>query len=336
MKRLSYTLLTVVALMFVSCDAFRTLNSDYSSAQGRPYELIVVCDQGTWTGEAGEKLREVLTAPVPYLNQEEPLFDLLRVLPAGFSNMMVLHRNILKVEISPSIERAQAAVQYDVKSKPQIVVTLQAPDTRAAADYLAAHGEELVQVFEKAERDRSVANARRFNNPGIEAAIEKDFGFSMPVPKGYRLAVDEGDFLWARYEYPTASQGFFIYSYPYAGSTMLTAEALTAARNSFAARIPGPADGSYMTTSTAFDPDMRTFRLDGRPWVELRGFWDVEGDFMGGPFVSYTTVDTSTNRVVTIDCYVYAPNLNKPVKRNYMRELEHLLYGVEFPRTETN
>lgn len=153
----------------------------------------------------------------------------------------------------------------------------------------------------------------------------------MKVPKGYVLAKQEEDFLWARYEYPTASQGFFVYSYPYEGPESLTPEALVAARNRFAARIPGPSDGSYMTTSDAFAPGYRMFRLEGRLWCELRGFWDVKGDFMGGPFVSYTTVDTENNRVFTLDCYVYAPDLNKPRKRNYVRGVEHLLYTVTFP-----
>lgn len=136
---------------------------------------------------------------------------------------------------------------------------------------------------------------------------------------------------WARYEYPTASQGFFIYSYPYEGKESLSPGALLAARNKFAARIPGPSDGSYMTTSDAFAPDFRMFRMEGRLWCEMRGFWDVHGDFMGGPFVSYTTVDTATNRVFTLDCYIYSP---KNPKRNYMRGVEHLLYLVKFPAAE--
>ena len=41
--------------------------------------------------------------------------------------------------------------------------------------------------------------------------------------------------------------------------------------------------------------------------------------------------NTATNRVFTLDCYVYAPDLNKPRKRNYLRGLEHLLYTVTFP-----
>ena len=150
----------------------------------------------------------------------------------------------------------------------------------------------------------------------------------MTVPKGYILAADQPDFLWARFEYPEASQGFFIYSYPYAGKEALTPEALIAARNQFAARIPGPSDGSYMTTSELFVPGYRIFKLEGRVWIEMRGFWDVEGDFMGGPYVSYTTVDERTGRVFTLDCYVYSPHLHK---RNFMRGVEHLLYLVKFP-----
>ena len=154
------------------------------------------------------------------------------------------------------------------------------------------------------------------------------------VPKGYVLAKQTDDFLWARYEYPTASQGFFVYSYPYEGPESLSLDALIKARNRFAALIPGPSDGSYMITSDAFEPGYRLFRLEGRLWCELRGFWDVEGDFMGGPFVSYTTVDTETNRIFTLDGYVYAPDLNKPRKRNYIRGIEHLLYTIHFPEQQ--
>ena len=247
-----------------ACDAFHSLTkSRLKTAQGSPYELIVVCPQQEWTGELGDTLRSILTAPVPYLNQTEPLFDVLRVTERGFSGMVADHRNILKIVEDPSLAATNIAVQYDVTAEPQIVLT-----------------------------------------------------------------PDEKDFLWARYEYPTASQGFFIYSYPYRGKESLSPGALLAARNEFAARIPGPSDGSYMTTSEAFEPDYRMFRMEGRLWCELRGFWDVHGDFMGGPFVSYTTVDTATGRVLTIDCYVYSP---KNHKRNYVRGVEHLLYLLKFP-----
>ena len=52
---------------------------------------------------------------------------------------------------------------------------------------------------------------------------------------------------------------------------------------------------------------------------------------MGGPFVSYSTVDQATGRILTLDCYVYSPKLHK---RNFVRGVEHLLYGIEFPKPE--
>lgn len=322
--------LLLIAAAVVGCDAFHTLNKK-KSAQGRPYELIVVCPQMEWNGELGDSLRAVFTAPVPYLNQAEPLFDVLRVTERGFKDMIADHRNILKVVVDPEVQQAEAAVEYNVTSEPQIVVTLQGPDDKALVEYLSQKRNDLLHVLEQAERDRDVQAYSTFNNPGIEAAIRKLFGVEIKVPKGYVLAKQTDDFLWARYEYPTASQGFFVYSYPYEGPESLSLDALIKARNKFAARIPGPSDGSYMITSDAFEPDYRLFRLEGRLWCELRGFWDVEGDFMGGPFVSYTTVDTETNRVFTLDGYVYAPDLNKPRKRNYIRGIEHLLYTIHFP-----
>ncbi len=333
MKTLRHLLpILFVAVATTACDAFRTLGgSSVKTSQGAPYELIVVCEQRAWTGEVGDTLRAILTEPVPYLNQTEPRFDVLRVRAQDFSGMIADHRNILKVVIDPALEKAAAGVQYDLTAAPQIVVTLQGPDDRAVVEYLSTYRDEVMTALEAAERNRAVAFAKKFGAPNVEKAVERTFGVEMAVPKGYILAAEQSDFLWARYEYPTASQGFFLYSYPYTGPADLTAEALLRARNRFAARIPGPADGSYMTTSEVFPPQYGTFYLDGRLWCELRGFWDVAGDFMGGPFVSYTTLDMKRERVLTLDCYVYSPKLHK---RNFLRGVEHLLYGLRFAEKE--
>lgn len=321
-------ILLAVAVTLAACDAFRSVSGPGSTSLGKPYELIVVADQPEWNGPVGDSLRALFRAPVAYINQNEPRFDILRVLPRGFTNMVTKHRNILRVLVDPSADQAAALVQYDVRVQPQIEVTLQGPSQQAVLDYLGVHGPELVYIFEKAEQDRAVNYAARFNEQHIEEVIRQTFGVEMTVPKGYVLAKQEPDFIWCRYEYPSASQGFCIYTYPYEGPGSLRPASLLDARNRFMSRIPGPSDGSYMTTSTAFEPDVQPFRFDGRAWIEMRGFWDVEGDFMGGPFVSFTTVDTATNRVFTLDGYVYSPKLDK---RNFLRGVEHLLYMIHFP-----
>ena len=335
MKRLFICVSTlfIVSAVVSGCDAINTLTARHQAqSQGSPYEVVVVCQQPQWDGEVGDTLRSILTEPVKVLNQREPLFDILRVTNQTFTKLARQHRNILKIEVDPVINDTLMGVQYDVTSSPQIVLTLQAPDDKLATAYLSNHREDILHVLEMTERNRSIAYAEKFNEQFIEARIRELFGVSMKIPKGYNIRNEQEDFIWVSYEYRSASQGFFIYSYPYKGKESLSLNSLLAARAKYASRIPGPSDGSYMITSEHYEPDYSTFRLDGRLWVELRGFWDVANDFMGGPFVSYTTVDTVNNMVFTIDCYVYSP---KEHKRNYLRGLEHLLFSIKFPAEKT-
>lgn len=273
----------------------------------------------------------MLTAPIPYLQQREPIFNVLRVTEQGYSNLVTRHRNILRTHIDPTIDSTYVAVQYNLHSTPQIVVTLQSPTEEAMTEYLSDNREPIVEVIERAERDRAVNYAREFNVKSLEALVKSKFGFEMSIPQGYTLRNEGEDFIWISYEYPTASQGVVIYSYPATeGVLSLSEESLVAARNKFTAKIPGPAEGSHMTTFMEYTPDYSAYRLDGRLWVEMHGLWDVKGDFMGGPFVSFSTIDVPTNRVVTIDAYVYSPKLGK---RNFIRGVEHLIYNIKFPDT---
>ena len=72
--------ISVIALLFFwalfllpACKAFRSVSDTSRTAQGAPYELIVVCNQRLWEGEFGDTLRNVLQKPVPYLIEQEPI-----------------------------------------------------------------------------------------------------------------------------------------------------------------------------------------------------------------------------------------------------------------------
>ena len=334
MKNLLHMLIfALVAAGFLSgCDALNNLSdAKRNSSQGAPYEVVVICTQPQWESALGDTLRVILRAQDPYLNSAEPLFSLFQVTPRHLTKIVSDHRNRIDVDINPNYEQASAEVQYDVASSPQIVVTLKAPSEGALTAYLSENRESLVQLFEKTERDRDIAYARSYNEKFIGEQIEKTFGVRMTVPKGYVLAKQTADFMWMRYEYPSASKGFLLYSYPYTGKMSLSEGEVQAMRLKFAAEVPGPSEGSYMTTSSVFPPQYRLVKIGGRTWAELRGFWDVENDFMGGPFVSYSTLDEATGRVLTIDGYIYSPKLDK---RNFMREVEHLVYMIDFPKAQ--
>jgi hypothetical protein len=54
---------------------------------------------------------------------------------------------------------------------------------------------------------------------------------------------------------------------------------------------------------------------------------------MGGPFINLSVLDASRRRVVTVEGNVYAP---KNDKRNYLRQLEAMIYSLEFPSQKIN
>ena len=343
MKQLSKIVtFALIVLAFVGCREFHTLSKDGKKPiQGGAYEVLVVCDNSEWESPLGTKLRELLEQPVEMLNQNEPMFNVLRITSGDLRHLLLQHRNILKVVISDKVAQAQINAQYDLDAAPQIVLTFQAPTQKAALVYLEANGDALTKVLEIAERNRTIAYAEKHNVKVLNDLLHSEFDIDAKIPKGYELRSQSENFLWASYEFPTASQGFFCYSYPYRGKGSLTADYLVAMRNSFAKRIPGPSDGSYMITVEQIPdaegkgvlplrPLYRSVVVNGREWIEMRGFWDVENDYMGGPFVSYTTVNDATNEVFTIDCYVFSPKYGK---RNFLRPLEHLVYLISFPQS---
>lgn len=340
MKRFFLTFVAAVSICasMVGCKAFDQLSSGNTST-GTPYELVLVCGQAEWQSELGDTLRAVLKQPVAEIVQYEPMFDVLRILPNNFKSLTKNHRNIVTVVVDPSVSTPEINVKYDVTAKPQVYVTIKGPDKATLASYVAENKENLLYVLEKAERDRTIIYARNYYSRGLNELILQDFGVDMFIPDSYKLRTVSDNMVWISQEYPTASKGFFLYKYPYTGSQSLSASELIKARNRFAERIPGPTDGSYMTTVkeiadeageeyVPFKPDYRTIRIGERPWIEMAGLWEVEGYFMGGPFVSYTTVNQKTKEVITLDCYVYSPDKEK---RNMLRELQHLVYLMDIP-----
>jgi hypothetical protein len=124
------------------------------------------------------------------------------------------------------------------------------------------------------------------------------------------------------------SQGILIYCFDYTDTNSFNLENIIAKRNEITKKyIPGPTDDSYMQVSEeVILPVAKQINFNDQFAVETRGLWKVEGDFMGGPFLSYTLIDELRNRVITIDGYVYAP---KDKKRNLLLQLEAILHTLK-------
>ncbi len=75
--------------------------------------------------------------------------------------------------------------------------------------------------------------------------------------------------------------------------------------------VLGPSEGSFMRVSMVEPPESHRIEFNGMFAVEMRGMWELDGDFMGGPFINYTVLDEQNQRIVTVDGFVYYPNKDK-------------------------
>jgi hypothetical protein len=96
------------------------------------------------------------------------------------------------------------------------------------------------------------------------------------------------------------------------------------------AYISGPTVGSYMKTATSYRYPQTEIISDyaTKFAVEMRGLWELEGDFMGGPFISYTFAHPTTHQLITIDAFLYHPNHDK---RPLLRQLQAVITNVSIP-----
>ena len=250
--------------------------------------------------------------------------------PSGFSGLLRYVRNILIVSVDPNrYTKAGTRESPDEWASGQNVVTLYAPTTAALTEFLLLNEGRLVNHFNRVERERWIVGLSKSHSSWINEKLKSRFGISLFVPEDMSAYKEETDFFWGSNNANRGRTDILVYSFPYTAQEAFTEDYLVAMRDSVVRRnVPGSFPNSYMKTEKRFELSYEPITYRGEYRGVLRGLWRMEGDKMGGPFVSYTTVDTATGRVLTIDCYVYSP---KNHKRNYVRGVEHLLYLLKFP-----
>jgi len=325
-------LLLVAAVPFlsaVSCGDSGSKNL-LPNISGKAGEVLVVLDKSVWEGNVGTILRDSLCADCPFLPMKEPLYTLVNVTPSNFTQMFQIHRNIIMFNIKSDVVQKGVVIKKDNWAKPQIVILVNAASADEAEEVLLAGMHTILLSLEQMERDRIIYNTRLYQERKLSDAVA-DFtgGGRMVFPSGYSLKKKTADFMWISYETTYVQQGFFLYKYDASDpSAQLLGPNLINRRNSVLKdNVPGMVDGSYMTTSDILTPSVKYMSYKGRKFAELRGFWDVYGDFMGGPFVSHSFFSEDGSTVYCIEAYVYAPKYDK---RHYVRQVESLLYSFNW------
>jgi len=301
-----------------------------ADASGGTLEILVVTDHvDQWESVLGDTVKNFFGQPVGNIPQAEPMFTIANMGKEGFSKMFQPHHAILIMTVDRDREKPLVETKKDLWAAPQRVIKISAPSEAAIIEEFVKYQDTFLELFKEVEIERTNKTYSTALERPIIQKIYKEYDLVLDVPVGFNIAANTGRFVWMRREPQKFSQGLMIYWEDYVDTSQFNPEYIIQKRNKMTkAHIPGPSDGSYMTTSTSIiEPEFKRIDLNGYFAVETRGLWEVEGDFMGGPFVSYTTVDEASNRVVTIEGYVYAPNAKKAL---LLHQVDAILHTLRF------
>jgi hypothetical protein len=330
MKRLFiFACMLIAAMAAVSCSSCDRQKALLPNISGQAGEVIVVMDKGDWEGAVGTTLRDTLGQDCKFLPQREPLYTLVNVIPSGFNNMFQIHRNIIIVNIKPNVSDHGFKLRQDLWAKPQCVISINATSSEEAVQLIKENSKVMITILEQAERDRLIANHKRYEERSISKVVTDMLGGSPHFPSGWRLKKVTDDFIWVSYDIQHLTQGVLIYKYPVVqGENMMDLDNILAENSIMLKKnVPGMFEGTYMMTSEFVRPSIEYMKYKGRDFAELRGFWEVYNDYMGGPFVAQAFYSNDGKYIIFMEGFVYAPKYDK---RLYLRQVESILYSFEW------
>ena len=321
-----------VSIVFFSCSEAGT--KIHRNITGRAGEIIVVISNQSWESDPGAILRKTLAQPHVALPQDEPIFDIVNIPHDAFKDIFKSARNIIQTSISSNVEEEGVVFKDNIWAYPQATVQINAKNAGRFVEIFDENKEKILSYFLAAEKGRLTMNYDKYYEKGISNILDRDFDVNINVPPGFRVMAQEKDFLWIQYDTPEVFQGILVYTFPYMSDSAFTVNYQLVVRDSIMkANVPGPTEGSYMSTEKSIKQVTSFTTLNGNYANEMRGLWRVENDFMGGPYVSLATLDAANQRVVVAFGYVYAPSRNK---RNLLRQVEAMVYSLKFNNQAEN
>lgn len=344
MKTLSFLfavfLIITTSLQSCSGDTYNE-NLFKPKSHGDPGIVLVVLDRKYWGSALEDSIKKHFQQKITTLPQPEDIFTLEITSRKGFTQAKKTQHTIVIFDIGNKANNRNARLDkpaYDIWAKGQVMYKFRASSQKSAIALFSLEVDNLIDALNESSRKKLRDEYEFSSSSTVVNELSKVQKLTLSVPKDIKVSENQEGFAWlkrsrskwANNQEHEIQQGILIYSYPYTDDSTFTIDYQIAKRDSvFKYAVPGPAEGSYMATETRFGvtPEY-TEKMNDKTYIfEMRGLWRVEGDLMGGPFVSISIFDEPNNRIVTIEGYVYAPHFEK---REFLRELETMIYSYQF------
>ncbi|NOQ92003.1 MAG: DUF4837 family protein [Flavobacteriaceae bacterium] len=316
------TLLALVFLVLISCSKDDKIT--LVSSTGRINHVLIVIKNSDWQGEVGDALREIIAQPMVGLPQEEPQFSITQVPPKTFNNLFKRTRNILFIGYG---KKENFYTNKNIYASPQITLTILSDNKEALIENINTHKKEIISTFKKNDLALYQNRLKRESYNRKTFTTFNNLNFSLRIPSSYKQVEDDGDFLWFRNSFTKGFLNIIAYEIPKPSNNTFDLDYILKYRDSIGKKyIPGQFENTYMKTEPQFTPITKEVKLAGKSALESRGLWLVEGDFMGGPFISYAIDDIKNNRLLIIEGFSYSPSAKK---RDIVFEMEAILKTIK-------
>ena len=286
------------------------------ASSGNINNISVVTSDELWEGAVGEVIRENFGRPIYGLPQIEPVFSLSHIPSKVFSGFATKSRTILKIDVS---ENEGVFNFKNTYASPQriIQITANSPDK-----IIQIINENLNSIYSTMYFNEIQEKQRRISkNLNKTQAIKKNTGVSLKFPSAYRVAKVDTNFVWIRRDVETGSVNLFIHR-----QTNQTEQSIIEKRDSISKiYIPGPVENTYMSTDLIYTPHTQEINVGEKQVFETRGLWEIEGQFMAGPFLNFQ-IKLGDDDFIMLDGFVYSPG---STKREYIFELEAIMRSLK-------
>lgn len=315
----------MVFFLVIGCKETNKKQPIKFTSSGNINNLLVVVDNELWSGRVGDAIRDYIGGEIYGLPQVEPHFDLRQVPDEVFSDFVRRNRIVLRVRLA---EDNNVKYYTDPYATPQKMAVVSGRSREELIQQIEQNASTIISTIKATE---FIERQRRINKSLFNAnPIEDILNITVRFPSAYRIAKSDENFFWIRRDTKTGSLNLLLYSLPFQkfDSTASFSEFVISARDSIAKQyIPGPIEGNYMQTETAYTPFFVETNLSGQTALETRSLWNVEGAFMSGPFVNYCFIEEANQRLFVAEGFVYSPSQRK---RDYMFELETIIRSISF------
>ncbi|MFA7116364.1 MAG: DUF4837 family protein [Bacteroidales bacterium] len=336
MRYFHLIIISLLTILISSCGNNKKVEKEQylPTISGKEGDVLVIIENKLWENPIGASIRSILSADYPYLPQDEPIFNVFSAPHSTFNGTYRFHRNIFVLEILPNVKKSTIRYLKNEWAKPQAVIAISAKSQKDALTLINTNQDKITNFFETAERERVINIAKKYNDANLQKIVANEFGGSPYIPMDFSLKKHVPGFIWISYETTYVNQGILMYKYPYSGPKDLTVESIINKRNLILGRfVPGMRLNSFMTTSTLVNPGIRKVTYHDFNITETRGLWELENDYMGGPFISHSFLSKDKKEVIVMEVFVYAPKFNK---LNYLRHIESIIYSFKWNNISNN